>query len=132
MLPRDPSVAGCRRTRNNAPSVCHRLAGMATIEHPLDRACSLLAGASQQLTTQGDYASTSAVLRCHEVIALLEECGAQGAQEPHQNHSAAATVDAVAQILDAIPADERPAKLGVARAELAGLALAINDSSASD
>lgn len=100
---------------------------MTTVEHPLDRACALLAGACDQLTAQGGYAATSAVLRCHEVIALLEDCGAGGAQSPQQGDSVEETLHAVARILDEIPEARRPVRLGAARAELAGLALALDD-----
>lgn len=100
---------------------------MTTVEHPLDRACALLAGVCDQLTARGGYPATSAVLRCHEVIALLEDCGAAGAQSAQQGDSVQETLYAVARILDEIPEVLRPVRLGAARAELAGLALALDD-----
>lgn len=106
---------------------CHRLVGMTIVEHPLDRACSLMAGACDQLTSHGGYAASSAVVRCHEVIALLQECGAAGAHSVQEHGSVEETLGAVAEILDDIPPAQRPPRLGAARAELAGLALALDD-----
>lgn len=119
---------GCRHQLKPWP-LCHTLTGMTTAApDPLDRAWSLVAGASDQLLGQGDYDSISAVSRCHEVIALLSDCGANGPDEPEQLGTVKDTLTAAARILDDIPDQERPDRWGAARTELAGVMLAVDRS----
>lgn len=90
----------------------------------LETALALVMAADADLVTQSGLGASALSLRCYEVQELLRECAPLGPVEPaSETLSVLDALHRAVQVLDAIPVDERPVRLGPAQAELAAALL---------
>lgn len=111
----------CQIASPHLSPVRHRVLGMSAVTTSLETALALVMAADAELVSKPGLGSAALSLRCYEVQALLRECAELGPAEPTDGSgSVLEYLHRAAEVLDAIPVQERPARLGPARAELAG------------